>query len=164
MVGADLTPLEEYVRADKPWRCTCNKCQKIVTPTYTAIRVGQGGCRYCTNKGLDYNEPAYLYLITHKTLGAHKVGIANSKTRVNRIKEHQRYGWNVFETIDYETGEEAFQIEQQVLLWLRQIKGLGIYLTKSQLPQGGYSETIDAAEIDLPAIWAKVGEFSRGKS
>ena len=160
MVNADLTPLEEYVRADKPWRCICNKCQKLVTPTYTSIRVGQGGCRYCTNKGIDYNESAYLYLMTHQQLGAHKVGIANFKTRVNRVKEHQKFGWELFQSIDFETGDDAFQVEQQVLEWLRIKKGLGIYLSKEQLPQGGYSETVDAEEIDLPSIWSYIEKVS----
>lgn len=163
MVNSGLTPLEEYVRADKPWRCTCNKCQKLVTPTYSSIRISQGGCRYCANKGLDYNEPAYLYLMTHHTLGAHKVGIANTTTRVNRIKEHQKYGWLLFKSIDLETGDDAFQIEQQVLSWLREVKRLGIFLSKEQLPQGGYSETVDASEIELVRIWAKVEKLSKVK-
>jgi recombinational DNA repair protein (RecF pathway) len=163
MISAGLTPLETYDRADKPWKCTCNKCKKLVTPTYTSIRVGQGGCRYCTNKGIDYNEPAYLYLMTHQQLGAHKVGIANYKTRVNRVKEHQKFGWELFQSRDYETGDEAFQVEQQVLEWLRIKKGLAIYLSKEQLPQGGYSETVDAMEIDLPTIWVKVEKLSKVK-
>lgn len=164
MVNAGLTPLEDYVRADKPWRCTCNKCQKIVTPTYTSIRTGQGGCRYCANKGLDYNEPAYLYLMTNHVLGAHKIGIANGKTRVNRIKEHQKYGWELFKSIDFDSGDEAFQIEQQVLVWLRQDRGLGVFLSKKQLPQSGYSETVDAIEIELVTIWARVEKLSKVKS
>ena len=163
MVNANLTPLEVYVKARKPWRCICNTCKKLVTPSYTSIRIGQGGCRYCTNRGLDYNEPAYLYLMTHQALAAHKVGIANGKTRVNRIKEHQKYGWVLFKSIDFETGDDAFQIEQQLLAWLRQNKGLGVFLSKEQLPQGGYSETIEAAEIDLPTIWAKVEQLSKVK-
>jgi recombinational DNA repair protein (RecF pathway) len=163
MLSSGLTPLETYQRADKPWRCICNKCKKLVTPTYTSIRIGQGGCRYCSTKGIDYNEPAYLYLMTHHVLGAHKVGIANSKTRANRIKEHQKYGWDLFESTEYDSGDEAFQIEQQVLIWLRQEKGLSVYLSKEQLPQGGYSETIDAMEIELVTIWAKVKELSKIK-
>lgn len=164
MLAAGLTPLETYQRADKPWKCTCNKCKKLVTPTYTSIRIGQGGCRYCANKGIDYNEPAYLYLITHQVLGAHKVGIANSKTRVNRIKEHQKYGWELFKSIQFDSGDEAFQIEQKVLVWLRQERGLGVHLSKEQLPQSGYSETVDSTEIELSTIWAKVAEMSKLQS
>lgn len=163
MVNAGLTPLEDYVKSERPWRCICNKCKKLVTPSYTSIRTGQGGCRYCADKGLDYNEPAYLYLMTHPNLGAHKVGIANTKTRVNRIKEHQKYGWVLFKAIDFETGDDAYQIEQQVLTWLRLKKGLGIFLSKEQLPQGGYSETVEAGEIELVTIWAKIEKLSKVK-
>jgi len=31
------------------------------------------------------------------------------------------------------------------------------------MPQGGWTETVDASEIDLPTIWAKVKELSRVK-
>jgi hypothetical protein len=31
------------------------------------------------------------------------------------------------------------------------------------MPQGGYSETVDATEIELVIIWAKVLEFSKVK-
>ena len=29
------------------------------------------------------------------------------------------------------------------------------------MPQAGWSETVDAAEIDLPTIWEKVEELSK---
>ena len=163
MLNAGLTPLEKYKRADSRWRCTCNKCGKIVTPTYTSIRIGQGGCKFCTNKGLDYNAPSFLYLMTHQELRSHKVGIGNYKTRNNRIDEHKKTGWILIQNIDFQTGEEAFQVEQETLVWLREVKKLGIYLSKSEMPQGGETETVDASEIDLPTIWAKVEELSRVK-
>ena len=31
------------------------------------------------------------------------------------------------------------------------------------MPHGVYTETIDASEIDLPTIWAKVEELSKVK-
>jgi hypothetical protein len=161
MLNAGLTPLEQYKRADTRWRCTCNKCGKIVTPTYTSIRIGQGGCKFCTNKGLDYNAPSFLYLMTHQEFRSHKVGIGNYKTRNNRIDVHKKTGWILIQNIDFQTGEEAFQVEQETLVWLREVKKLGIYLSKSEMPQGGETETVDASEIDLPTIWAKVEEFSK---
>jgi hypothetical protein len=163
MINAGLTPLEDYIRADKPWRCTCNKCKKLVTPTYTSIRIGQGGCRYCTNKGLDYNESAYLYLMTNAVLGAHKVGVANHKTRVNRVNEHMKNGWVIFKTYDFLNGDSAFEVEQKVLFWLRTEKNLSSFCSKEQMPQGGHTETVDASEIDLVTIWNKVGELAKVK-
>jgi tRNA A58 N-methylase Trm61 len=29
------------------------------------------------------------------------------------------------------------------------------------MPQGGHTETVDALEVDLPTIWAKVEELSK---
>ena len=161
MLNANLTPLKKYPGANVPWKCTCNKCKKVVTPTYSAIRIGQGGCRYCTNKGLQYNDPAYIYLMTHSEFHAHKIGVANQKTRNNRVLEHQKSGWKIFKTIDFIDGDSAFQVEQKVLLWLRKKMGIGVYLNQEQMPQGGYTETVDASEIDLVTIWAKVEQLSR---
>ena len=161
MVNAGLNPLVKYISANTPWPCICQKCGKRVSPTYSAIRIGQGGCRYCTKKGLDYNSSAFLYLMTHQELRAHKVGVGNHKTRNNRIKEHTKTGWVLMNSKDFATGDEAFNVEQKTLIWLRETKSLGIYLSKSEMPQGGETETVDASEIDLPTIWAKVEEFSK---
>jgi hypothetical protein len=65
--------------------------------------------------------------------------------------------------MDFQTGDDAFQVEQETLVWLREVKKLRIYLSKSEMPQGGETETVDASEIDLPTIWAKVEELSRVK-
>jgi hypothetical protein len=65
--------------------------------------------------------------------------------------------------MDFQTGDDAFQVEQETLVWLREVKKLGIYLSKSEMPQGGETETVDASEIDLPTIWAKVEELSMVK-
>ena len=161
MVNAGLIPLVKYISANAPWPCICKKCGKKVSPTYSAIRIGQGSCRYCTNKGLDYNSPAFLYLMTHQEFRAHKVGVGNHKTRNNRIKEHIKTGWILIESRDFPTGDEAFNVEQKTLIWLRETKGLGMYLSKTEMPQGGETETVDASEIDLPTIWAKVEELSK---
>jgi hypothetical protein len=161
MVSKSLKPLEKYKRADGPWKCRCMKCLKIVTPTYSAVSQGQGGCKYCTNKGLDYNSPAFLYLMTHQEFRAHKIGVGNHKTRNNRIREHTKTGWILINSRDFATGEDAFNVEQETLIWLRETKSLGIYLSKTEMSQGGETETVDASEIDLPTIWAKVEELSR---
>lgn len=57
----------------------------------------------------------------------------------------------------------AFLIEQDVLLWLRVDLKLPSYVSKEQMPQGGFSETVDASEIDLTTIWAKVEQLSKVK-
>ena len=98
--------------------------------------------------------------MTNESFGAHKIGVANDKTRVNRVKEHQKSGWVVYKTLNFKSGDDAFEVEQQTLLWLRSRLKLGIFLSQDLMPQGGYSETVDASEIDLVTIWAKVEKLS----
>ena len=163
MQNAGLKPLDPYSKALDRWKCECRKCGRIVFPTYSAIKKGQGGCRFCADFGIDYTGPGFIYLMTHPYLQAHKVGIGGSKRSRNRdrVAEHQKFGWDLFYREDFETADDAFQVEQKVVAWLRQEKKLGIFLSEFEMPQGGYTETVDASEIDLPTIWAKVQEFSR---
>lgn len=101
--------------------------------------------------------------MTHHEFGAHKIGVGNHKTRNNRITEHKKTGWVLIQSMDFSTGDLAFQVEQETLVWLRQVKKLGIFLSKAEMPQGGETETVDASEIDLPTIWEKVEELSKIK-
>lgn len=163
MQSAGLKPLDLYAKALDRWRCECQNCGKIVYPTYSAIKKGQGGCRFCAQIGIDYTGPGFIYLMTHQHLQSHKVGIGGSRRSRNRdrVTEHQKFGWSLYSRKDFETADDAFQVEQKVLDWLRREKKLAIFMSVLEMPQGGYTETIDAAEIDLPTIWAKVEELSR---
>jgi hypothetical protein len=163
MLNAQLEPLEPYVNAQKPWKCKCLKCGKIVKPRFGGISYGVGGCKFCGPHGLDFNKPAFVYLITNKELTAHKIGVSGLDIQTERLKAHRKFGWDLYKRLDVETGEVAFLIEQDVLLWLRKDLGLPVYVLKEQMPQGGFSETFDASEIDLPSVWAKVQELSKVK-
>lgn len=165
MQSAGLKPLDPYSKALDRWRCECQNCGRTVYPTYSAIKKGQGGCRFCAQIGIDFTGPGFIYLMTHEQLQSHKIGIGGSKRSRNRdrVTEHQKFGWNLYSRKDFETADNAFQIEQEVLAWLRQEKKLAVYLSIMEMPQGGFTETIDASEIDLPTIWAKVEELSKVK-
>jgi hypothetical protein len=101
--------------------------------------------------------------MTHQELSAHKVGIGNSvRSRGRgRIAQHEKKGWKLYKQLDFEVTDDAYFLEQDVLKWIREDKQLGIYLSEFEMPQGGYSETVDASEIDLPTIWAKVVQLSK---
>ena len=47
MLAAGLTPLEEYRNSKQPWKCECQTCKTIVTPAFSSIQSGQGGCKAC---------------------------------------------------------------------------------------------------------------------
>lgn len=163
MKASGLTPLEPFSNATAKWKCRCNTCKRIVSPMYTSVQGGQGGCKYCAEWGIDYSASGFLYLMTNKELSSHKVGIGNSiRSRGrSRIMQHEKHGWKLYKRLDFEITDDAFQLEQRVLSWLRETKGLNVHLSAAEMPQGGYSETVDALEVDLPTIWAKVLELSR---
>ena len=165
MLENGLKPLEPYPGAVRKWKCQCQTCKRVVTPTYGSIRSGQGGCRFCADWGIDYGASGYIYLMTHQELSAHKVGIGNSvRSRGrSRIAQHEKKGWKLHKKLDFEVTDDAYFLEQEVLKWLREHMGLSIYLSEFEMPQGGYSETVDASEIDLPTIWAKVVQLSKVK-
>lgn len=157
MLKAKLKPLELYVDNKKRWKCQCLKCGEIVTPTFNAIRNGQGGCIYCAKMGFNAKIPSYLYLITNKELGAHKVGIGNvrpkSKPHLDRKEKFKKYGWEIYKVWDFKTGGRAWKIETDVFQVIRKDLKLPIYLSKEQMPKtGGHAETVDADSISLVGL------------
>jgi hypothetical protein len=58
------------------------------------------------------------------------------------------------------TESEAVATEADVLRWWRTGLGLPSYLRSDQLPQGGWTETVAAARIDLAATVARACEMA----
>jgi len=160
MKKSNLIPLEKYPGAMKPWMSKCAKCNKVVRPTYSSIRIGQG-CKFCANRGFQYNSEAIIYLLSHPVLEAHKIGIAGKKRNNSRLKDHEKEGWIVLNTLDFKRGEDAYFVEQQVLLWLRLELGFPQALTKRNMPQSGFTETVTSSLISSPQIWRKVQKLAR---
>ncbi len=166
MKSVNLKPLVDFPGSDKPWKCECLTCGLVVGPRWSDLRQGQGGCSNCADYGLNYQKPGYIYLITHDKLNSHKIGIANNyKSRKvdDRMYKHQKQGWTLFKKKSFDTVQEAAYIEAGILKWLRLDVGLQIHLKSRQMPQGGWTETVNASDIDLPIIWAKVDEMSKVK-
>jgi len=164
MKSVGLKPLVDFPGSNKPWRCKCLVCGLEASPRWSGLQRGQGGCSNCADWGLNYGKPGYIYLITHKKFGAHKIGIANSyksKKYDDRMYHHEKQGWVLYKKANFKTVQQASDIETSVLKWLRLQVGLPFFLTAKQMPKGGHTETVDASEIDLPTIWAKVEELSR---
>ena len=155
-------PLEPFKNAKTPMRSIHLVCGREVAPTWTSVRLS-GGCKYCNTSLVNLIAPAYLYLITNRELNAHKVGISGHAATINRLERHKRLGWESYAVLDLDTGEEAYEIEARILEWIRFDLQLPKYLLSEQMPQGGHTETVDASEIDLPTIWAKVEELSKVK-
>lgn len=159
----NLKPLVPYKTTDTKWKSQCMKCERIVYPTHHMVAQRSGGCKYCATLGLDFTLPAYIYLITHDELGSHKIGISGVHAKEDRLKDHAKNGWTLYKRKNFESADHTYEIEQEVLRWLREERGLPPYLSLNEMPQRGWTETVDASEIDLPTIWAKVEELSKVK-
>jgi len=160
MIKNLVEPLVPYPGAGIPWKCLCMKCSREVYPRYSSIKMKIGGCKYCASHGYDFNSPGILYLLTNLELESHKVGITNINAKEKRLEKHAKEGWIVYETWLFEDGNNAFDAEQKLLGWLREDLGLPIHLGKKQMPQGGFTETVDAMEIDLSEISNKAKEIA----
>jgi recombinational DNA repair protein (RecF pathway) len=137
MVAAGVSPLEAYPGYDKPWRVRCLKCGRTTTPSYSAIKKGQGGCFRC---GTNYDDfPAHIYLVHDRVRKVVKIGITNE--HAHRMKKYG--GWDVIEFYAVATGKEAARIEAEVLLKWSTEMGLKPKLTRFELRSGGYTETAD---------------------
>jgi hypothetical protein len=157
-----FTPAVKFPGSKKPWKSRHNVCGKIVSPTYQSVASGHG-CKYCQIGGIDLLSPAYLYLITNKSLNSHKIGIGGFHSAIDRLDKHIKQGWTLHKKINFSTAEQAYEIEQAILTWLRTDLNLPQYLLPEQMPQRGHTETVDASEIGLVTIWNKVLEFSKVK-
>ncbi len=107
---------------------------------------------------LTKEERAYL---NEFRKAAKNLGFRRHKTQFSRDRDHTMHGWTKMKTLKLNLGRDALELEQKVLLWVREDLKLNPHLTKSHLPQSGWTETIDAAQVDLSTLWAKIKELSK---
>jgi hypothetical protein len=150
MIKKNVQPLEPYPGSHTPWSCKCMKCGQVSTPTYNKVARRETGCRYCAKRGPDLHAPTYLYLIESRELNAFKVGVA--KVSSTRMRQHTNAGWDVLKSYYFLTGEGAYGAESAVLRWWRKDLQLPPYLSKKQIPHGGWTETIHKGSITLNEI------------
>lgn len=152
MIAARLEPLDPFPGTIPPWRCRCMDCGTTVYPAYYSVRAG-GGCRGCARGGFKPSKPAFVYLVAHEGLHAVKVGIGN--VNADRLDRHRKNGWTVLAVV-HMSGERAPEVERAILRWWRKDLGLPVYLGAAEMPSRGWTETVDADEIDIPATIARI--------
>lgn len=158
MNATGLAPLEPYPGSLRPWKCRCMKCGRTVQPCYSTIQRGGGGCRWCASGGFKSAEDATVYLITHFRYSATKVGITDAAG--SRVHKHVQRGWHELITVRV-PGELALTIEKDILDWWRTDLDLPMHLGKPEMPQGGWTETVDSTEIDLAATMRRIQVLAR---
>jgi len=152
MISRGYKPLIAFPGSHKSWESIHVLCGNIVTPEYSSINSGNGGCKYCAEYGFQYSKPAYLYLITNEALNAHKIGIANPAKvkKSDRLHRYRHHGWTVIKIWDFPNGKIAEDIENELLLHLRVNLGIPPFLSISEMGgQKGHTETVSAESISL---------------
>lgn len=158
-------PLVPFSGAHQSWESTHLLCGNVVTPSYSTLKSGNGGCKYCAEYGFQYSKPAYLYLITNEALGAHKIGIANPAKikKSDRLHRYRHNGWSVIKVWDFPNGKVAEEIENELLLYLRVNLGLPPYLTISDMGgHKGHTETVSAEAISLLELERMIVKAAKG--
>ena len=97
----------------------------------------------------DFTRPAILYLLRHAEWPTYKIGVTNEDT--GRLEAHEGAGWELVESRTA-NGEIAYEVEQTVLAWWRNELQLGPYLSREQMPQGGWTETVSSEAVDLAEV------------
>ena len=145
-----LEPLEPYHNSNTAWRCR-HTCGHEVRAVLGNVKQGKGICRYC-NASFPYDGPAFIYLVSDEL--AHKIGIAGEGSR--RLETHRPQGWLTAWTISVPTGDDAWNAEQAVLAWWRDVLGLPQVYEVTHMPQGGATETVLRADVDAQDVWTFV--------
>lgn len=146
-----LRMIGKYENARKSIECECLRCGAITRQTLNGVNNGKT-CKFCAQRGIQHGEPAYLYLVQNQLHNSLKVGIGNIGNKNDRLKSHYKQGWELVYRWDFETGLQAESIETMVFRWLRNDLNLPMHLSKNEMPQGGWSETISADAIPLTTL------------
>jgi hypothetical protein len=85
----------------------------------------------------------------HEMYGSIKVGIGGKGSKRDRIKDHTSQDWKLYKKFNFDLGDDAYEVEQTFFRFVRKELNLGVHLVSEQMPQGGFSETINIDEISL---------------
>jgi hypothetical protein len=160
MLKAGLQPLEPYQGASSKWKCKCLNCGNVVTPVYGNIQQDNGGCFYCAPYGMNMGTASCLYLLISHKYDACKVGISNVESLTKRITEHKKQSFiELHNTWNFETGLDAYTVEQGVISWWREKLGVPPALTRKEMPRHGHTETASITLISVNNTSVKIEEL-----
>jgi hypothetical protein len=94
------------------------------------------------------------------------VGVGNSgkPLKRDRIRSHSNRGWKTYKKWNFSEGSFALDIERDCLLIIRNDLGIVPYLSREQMPQGGWTETFSDELLSLPDAAKLVSELMKNKA
>lgn len=88
-------------------------------------------------------KPTHIYLLQNSASKTLKIGITALSSTTDRIAEHKRNGWSTIHVWTAQSNRIARNVESSVLRWWRSELGAPAAMGAAQMPQGGYTETIE---------------------
>jgi predicted GIY-YIG superfamily endonuclease len=96
-----------------------------------------------------------LYILYNSKYNAIKIGISDISGK--RFASHKNKGWILVKYWSFSERNQAKEIESLILNRLRQKHGY--FLSKTDMPQGGYTETFDASKITRTGLMRMINSF-----
>ena len=96
------------------------------------------------------NRSGEVYLIGHQGMNALKIGVAGPQS--DRLEQHFALGWILRDLWGFESLTDAYLTEEAVLDRWRNLYGQQPWLCRTDLPQGGWTETLrwtSANELEI---------------
>ena len=142
----DPTKLLVGASVEKWWRCEFGHKWKTNTINRT---FSKSGCPTCAKSGFDPNKDGYLYFIKHQYWQMYQIGISNFPD--DRLSDHKKLGWQVFELRGPMDGHLTQQWETAIL---RMLKAKGADLSNSKIAGkfDGYSEAWSKSTFEAKSI------------
>jgi hypothetical protein len=154
-----LEPLEPFPGTSSKWKCQHLKCGRTVTPTYSNVTQGGGGCKACSDSTFAYDAPGIIYLMKNENHHSIKVGITTEKARTDRIRDHERGGWTLVARWNTPTGFDAEIIENAILKWWRTEIGAPYSVRREDMPSGGFTETAALIHVDIEVTKQRIEHY-----
>jgi hypothetical protein len=158
--GWDPKQVHSGSRLKKNWKCFQGHSWEATVNSRTLLAAG---CPSCAIFGFDPNKKGYLYLLTHEDWKMYQIGISNYPK--NRIRNHQKLGWELMEVRGPMEGNLTHQWETAIL---RMLKASGADLSNVEIAgkYNGYSEAWSKATFEAKSIkelMRLTEEFEEGK-
>lgn len=161
--SVNITWLDVPTNSRVGTRARCNVCGLVWKPVPDAVRNGSG-CPDCAVTGYKSGQPGLFYLVERSSgvgRSARKIGITNLAGSKVRTDLWRRQNFLLIKTISHESGQLIYELEQQVLRWLRLELNLPQYLDSEEMPLGGATETFDPDYPTHSDLVKKIDEVFR---
>ena len=96
-------------------------------------------------------------MLRHPEWFSLKIGITALSSTKDRLAVHERSGWELVRTWEFDTAFEAEDIEQRVVRWWRDVLGAPPSVLRDQMPQGGWTETVSLLYVEVDEVVDIIG-------